>query len=181
MGNGLTTILDNFGPQIAYLWTAIVLVCYVLGLGLVGGALARYLNVSGGAQQVRHSATIWMMVSGTLMLNVPATLNVIANSYLAQNSLQSISYGSYAAAGSKLTASFVNFFFTAAAILGLIAFIRGLWLIKDVSEVQQTGTPGKAIAHILAGSMAINLPEVIRFVARTAGQDVLQFVEKFMS
>lgn len=180
MGDGLATILDNFGPQIAYLWTAIVLVSYVLGLGLVGAALARYLN-AGGAHQVRHSTTIWMMVAGTLMLNVPAMLNVISGSYLAQNSLQAISYGSYAAAGTKLTASFVNFFFTAAAILGLIAFIRGLWMLKSISEVQQTGEGGRAIMHILAGSAAINLPDVIKVLARTGGQDVLQFVEKFIS
>jgi hypothetical protein len=180
MGDGLATILDNFGPQIAYLWTAIVLVSYVLGLGLVGAALARYLN-AGGTQQVRHSTTIWMLVAGTLMLNVPAMLNVISSSYLEQNSLQAISYGSYAAAGTKLTASFVNFFFTVAAILGLIAFIRGLWMLKNISEVQQTGEGGRAVLHILAGSAAINLPDVIKVLARTGGSDVLQFVEKFMN
>ena len=122
-----------------------------------------------------------MLVAGTLMLNVPAMLNVISSSYLEQNSLQAISYGSYAAAGTKLTASFVNFFFTVAAILGLIAFIRGLWMLKNISEVQQTGEGGRAVLHILAGSAAINLPDVIKVLARTGGSDVLQFVEKFMN
>lgn len=178
-GLNLDSILDNFGPQLAGLWTTIVILCYLLGFGLCGSALTRYLNTTG--QRVSHAASIWMMIAGTLMLNAPRALDVAANSLLAQDSLQSISYGSYAAGNLALGQSFVNFFFTAAAILGLIAILRGFWLLKDVADAQQTGTGGKAIMHIVAGSMAINLVPVIKILAMTGGQDLLSTVEKFIN
>jgi hypothetical protein len=59
-------------------------------------------------------------------------------------------------------------------IVGLIAFVRGIWLLKNVGSMDQnSGGTAKALTHLLGGFVTMNIMEFSCLVGTTLGISML--------
>ena len=54
-------------------------------------------------------------------------------------------------------------------VVGLVSFVRGLFIIRDVSEGSQQASLMAGITHIVGGALAVNLGPLINAVQATLG------------
>jgi len=54
-------------------------------------------------------------------------------------------------------------------LIGLISFVRGLFIIRSVAEGNQQASMMAGVTHIVAGSVAVNLGPLINAVQTTLG------------
>ncbi|MAI63273.1 MAG: hypothetical protein CL600_00060 [Alteromonas sp.] len=59
-------------------------------------------------------------------------------------------------------------------IIGLIAFVRGMFIVREVAEGGQASLMA-AVSHIIGGAMAVNIGSVINAVQTTFGLNLLTF------
>lgn len=112
---------------------------------------------------------IWMVIAGvglwslmpminmsmaTLGMNAPQAANILTQKYSAAGG------GGFEGTIAAVLA-FVQF-------LGLIAFIRGMMILKALGE-NKDGAMGRALTHILGGSAAMNIGWTIKLLAMSIG------------
>jgi hypothetical protein len=154
------SILENILPHLSSLWEYLRLGFYVLGLGLTFWSLW---------QMAFHNRTqgldrLWPAVAaGILFLNLPAFMDALAQTFLGQNSVQTLSYQPPA----HPAQAYIRFAVFLAALAGLAALGRGLWLLKD--SAQDRGLLSRSLIHIAGGIVCINLVDTVRIIAQALG------------
>ena len=61
-------------------------------------------------------------------------------------------------------------------LVGVIAFIRGIFILRDVAEGNQQASLMAAITHIVGGAFAVNIGSVMNAMQSTFGLSVVSFV-----
>jgi intracellular multiplication protein IcmC len=54
-------------------------------------------------------------------------------------------------------------------VIGVVAFIRGLLILKELGGGRSQATMGKALSHLIGGILCINLYNAIQVLETTVG------------
>ncbi|MDR1577811.1 MAG: hypothetical protein LBT86_06265 [Deltaproteobacteria bacterium] len=155
-----TNIPQNLIPHLATLWDVLRAGFVALGLGLTLWSLWRMAIAS----RDRSRGQAWLaLVVGVLFLNIPSFLDAMSQTFLGQNSIQTLSYQPPASEAQ----SYVQFAVFLAAIVGLLGIGRGLWLLRDSGQGQ--GVLARGLFHIGGGVICVNLVETLRLIAQALG------------
>ncbi len=119
-----------------------------------------------------RSARCATFLAGVVLLQVPAWMNAVAISFFgtAETPARAIlGYGTPDASFDQLLAAV----FTIVSLTGLIAFIRGIFVLRACSDGKPSATAGSAAMHLIGGTAAWHIVAVIDAVQTTLGIQVL--------
>lgn len=173
MGQEIEQMIARIIPQLQRFWTLIFTLSVLMGLVLVAVGLYRMGKSGGRAGASSPALPKATVLIGIIILNIPAALNSLAMSTLAEPSIQALSYIPPQSAGQ----SYIRLAIYLIQIIGLCGFIRGWSLMGRI------GTSGdaafwKATTHIIGGFMAVNIVEWFRIFGFSIGgpiQDAISF------
>lgn len=138
---------------------------FVIGIIICGMALFKLKEVNDGRVTIK-TPIMWTIV-GAAMISLPASMATIANTVTAKgyhgtgllSSIQDTS-------GIPGVAEALSGVLIFVQLLGHIAFVRGLFLLKDAGAGKE-GTLGRGLTHLLGGAAAINIQTTVGILART--------------
>lgn len=133
--------------------------------------LLRALFMLPQVEQGRESASkvVWMIVAGvglwSIMPMISTSMATMGMSATDPGNILTSKYTLANGSGFDATIAAVLAF---VQFLGLIAFIRGMMILKAMGE-NKDGAMGRALTHILGGSAAMNISFTIKMLATTMG------------
>ncbi len=160
----------NFAKNIsAPLVNLIGIVAWLIGLTMEVCAVLR-VTKPGFTHKGTASGTVMMLIVGALLMSLPAAINVMENSIFNADQVgmtqewegSDLSYlDSDDTDRNERILRAINASFQYIRILGLIAFIRGLYLLKTAVDGGQASML-TSMLHIFGGVLAMNIGPVIR-------------------
>lgn len=148
--------------------------CYLGGIILIFIGISRLLkSEQDGPRGPAGIGTIMTFLVGGALLSVDRIVGSSLTSFF--NSATSMSFGElqYTAGMGDAELAHAHAVIAAiiafVAIIGWVSFIRGLFILRGVSEGNSQASMMAAITHILGGALAINLGGVIMAVQNTLG------------
>jgi hypothetical protein len=171
--------------QFASIGSLVIAVSFVIGLVLFGVGLYGFYKYGQGPDRHSIRGPILAVIAGTAMLCSGTLYSIFMRSTLepdwsasGRNALaidaSTVDLGSAETGGflatyvpDHLGATIVGFVFT----VGLIYFIWGLYLLKDIGSQSQQGSAGvaKPLTHIFGGMIAMNIMKFSCMVSATIG------------
>lgn len=157
-------------------WQAIVVVVgaamYITGIILFFMAILQFKDVAD--QKATIGKPLMFSVISAAMIASPSMIETITTTYFGSQKFQpgallsSIPTQSVAGMAEAMTSVLIF-----VQMLGVIAFFRGLLMLKGVGS-QKEGVIGKAMTHILGGVLAVNIQKTVGVLARTffSGSDL---------
>jgi hypothetical protein len=151
---------------------------FFIGVIMEASALLRITKPGFTHGKGTPGGTLAMVVIGAMLMSLPATINVLEGSIfnttqtrMVQSWDQSdLSYmsatSSSSAARNARVLSAINAAFQYIRILGLIALIRGLYLLKSAVDGGQSSMLS-ATLHMVGGVLAMNIAPVLRIFFAT--------------
>ncbi|MDB5490750.1 MAG: hypothetical protein JWO78_599 [Micavibrio sp.] len=171
---GLDDIMVNMMTDI---WPSVnVLIsvfCYLAGLILVIIGISRLLKTSQeGARGPAGFGTMMTFLVGGILLSFDAMLGAFSESFFNNNgNLQTFAVLQFSDNTTDMT--HVNNVIAACLafmiIVGLISFVRGWFIIRDVAEGNHQASLMAGMTHIFGGALAVNLGPVLNAVQLTFG------------
>ena len=170
MGAESSDIIGFIRVQVAGLLAFVFVVAAIFRLK----AFAQAQNMMSSSQGEMKGVLIYLIIGA-----------VLANFSLSQATLWRAIYetpgllhwtGSGISDISQSTKNFIGSFFDVLEIFGYIAFLRGILIVGSLGKQGAPhGTLGKAVTHVVAGLMLINLPEAFQFFGTLFGFTVVGF------
>lgn len=167
-GNHVITQLNAIMPLFGSL-------AVVVGIALVGTGIYMFYARQQNPNQYPISRCIYTIVSGTLLITFSEAYDVLKASSIDssgfgsssrnilavdQNALANINRsGGVGILGRMMPANMALMVVGWCYIIGLGAFLRGLYLIKEIGNPQAQHGFGKTITHMLGGVFLMNLTE----------------------
>ena len=138
---------------------------FVIGIIICGMALFKLREVNDGRATIK-TPIMWTIV-GAAMISLPSSIGTIATTltnqgYHGTGLLSSINDTS----GIPGVAEALSGVLVFVQLLGHIAFVRGLFLLKDAGAGKE-GTLGRGLTHLFGGAAAINIQTTVGILART--------------
>lgn len=171
---GLDDIMINMMSDI---WPAIndliSAFCYLAGLILVVIGISRLLKTSQeGARGPAGFGTVMTFLVGGILLSFDAILGAFSESMFGLGgNLQT--FGVLDFSDPTMDMTHVNNVIAACLafmiIVGLISFVRGWFIIRDVAEGNHQASLMAGMTHIFGGALAVNLGPVLNAVQTTFG------------
>lgn len=162
------TFIANLGKTIPNLMQLVTAIAYVMGMFFVINGifhLKKYGEQRSQASSEAHlkGPLIYLLV-GAALLYLPSTVRVGLSTFWTNPFPYGYENDQTGAWASLLKASFMI-----VQLIGTISFIRGLVMLTHLGGhgASQQGTLGKAIAHIVAGILCINLYDFLKTVFNT--------------
>jgi intracellular multiplication protein IcmC len=162
------TFISNLGKSIPNLMQLVTAVAYVMGMFFVINGLFHLKKYGEQRSQASGEAhlkgpLIYLFV-GAALLYLPSTVRVGLSTFWTSPypyQYQTDQGGPWA---ELLKAGFMII-----QLIGTISFIRGLVMLTHLggASAQQQGTLGKALAHIIAGILCIDLYDFLKTVFNT--------------
>lgn len=159
-------MLSNFAQTVPQLMQLITAFAYVMGMfmifkGLLG--LKQYGEArTMMSQQHELKGPLVCMAVGTALLYLPTSIQVGFNTFWSEPN----PYG-YVNQAQDQWSEIIQDGYLVMQLIGTVAFIRGLILFTHMGSHGQPGTFGKAMMHIIAGIMLINLYGFITVLQNT--------------
>ncbi|GAB5389559.1 MAG: type IVB secretion system protein IcmC/DotE [Alphaproteobacteria bacterium] len=159
------------GPLYALAFTA----CYVAGLAIAVSSLMKMTRAASAGPMGMHSpwaGPIMGLVVATMLVALPTAIDVGTESIFMGNTspLSWSDMESRIDATGGLDERVQRVIWASIMIIqfvGLIAFVRGLFLMKANAEGNSQATIGQALTHMIGGVLAINLGELIKVLEVT--------------
>lgn len=163
----IATMLINFSEALPNLMRFVTAFAYVMGFFFVVRGLLelKQFGESRSMMSQEHSLTkpLLNIFVGTMLIYLPTSVQVGMSTFWTSPN----PYG-YTAGSEDNWADLTNTAFMVVQLVGVIAFIRGLIMLTRIAGHGQD-TFGKAIAHIVAGVLCINLYQFLQAVFNTLG------------
>ena len=153
----------------------VVAVCWIMGLMLILIAALRMLKHSdsfGKGSSPVAAGTLMTFMAGVILLQLPSWLDAVSTSIFGTGKTPTsavLGYGSPDATLDEL----LQAVFTIVALVGLVAFIRGLFVLRACSDGKPSATAGSAAMHIIGGAAAWHIVAVIDALQQTLGIRIL--------
>ena len=173
----LSTILIAFVADITPGFLNLVLVvCWIMGLMLILIAALRMLKHSDsfgkGAPPAAAAGTLMTFMAGVILLQLPAWLDAVSISIFGTHKTPTSAVLGYANPDASLD-ELLQAVFTIVALVGLVAFIRGIFVLRACSDGKPSATAGSAAMHIVGGAAAWHIVAVIHALQQTLGIHIL--------
>ncbi len=172
---GLSASLQNFmnvllGPAAILLnWFG-----HIAGTVLIMIAIMRLIKSSQeGARGPGGIGTIMTFITGGALISFNTLMTAFSTSFFNNPltaSRAALQYTDGMSADEVLHAHIViSAILKFMIILGLISFIRGIFIIRDVAEGKQQASVMAGVTHMIGGSLAVNLGPLLNAVQATLG------------
>lgn len=159
--------LSEFGPAIAKMLTD---GAFVVGVFLIAAGLLALPRVEKG--QATLKAVAYRVLVGSALCSVGAALSAMSGTTGIGGGEASILAGKYAelvGGGGNKWCGAMKGVFVFVSLVGLIAFLRGLLLLKAHGEGTQGASIGRAATHLVGGSLAINITATATMLMNSFG------------
>jgi len=117
--------------------------------------------------------TLTTFVIGGILLSANTILKAISDTLFATSTTATFANLAYTTGMSTAETDAVYNVISAVLkfmiILGIISFVRGLFIIRDVAEGNQQASTMAAMTHIIGGALAVNLGPLMNAVLNTLG------------
>lgn len=154
------TMLLNMTNQFPNIYRLITALAYLMGIAFIFRGIYQ-LKVYGDLRtmmsvQTNFKATMMVFFAGTALLYAPTAFkSMMLSTFATTEVTDPMGYGPTAHSLSTLLASHAVLLFV--QLIGTISFIKGWVSLTHVSNPNGRSTMGKAITHIVAGLLAINI------------------------
>ncbi len=164
----VATMLVNFSDAVPSLMRLVTAFAYVMGFFFVikGVMDLKHFGESRSMMSQEHSLgkPITFITVGTLLLYLPASVQTGLSTFWTSPN----PYGYLSSSEANWT-DLTGAVFMVVELVGTIAFIRGLVILTQTTGHGQPGTFSKAMAHIIAGVLCINLYQFLQTIFDTLG------------
>lgn len=142
---------------------------WVMGLAISIKGILMFRDWAEGGGRTSIKVPIGLVIVGVLLIALPSTISMTqATLSLGANSGTSLlsEGGGSSVPGASAAFSGVLLF---VKLVGHIAMIRGLLILKRFAAGEQGGELGRAFTHIAGGACAINIQTTVQILANTIG------------
>ncbi len=129
-----------------------------------------------GARGPGGIGTISTFVIGAILISATTILRAISSSLFTGGgngetfTQATLAYtGTMSAAETAAAYNVVNAVLKFMIVIGMISFVRGLFIMRDVSEGQQGASTMAGMTHIIGGALAVNLGPLLNAIQTTLG------------
>jgi len=164
----LTTLITNLAQQLPQVWLLVTALSYVFGFFFVVEGILKMKKFAEQRSMMSTEASmrgplLWLFV-GAAMIYLPSSLNAGLTTFW----LNPNPFG-YENEIKEKWRDLYNACIYIVQLVGLIAFIRGLFILVHLG--QQGGQPqfGRAMAHIIGGIFLIDLYDTLQMIYATFG------------
>jgi len=173
----MTNLVQNIQDPMVYL---ISFVSFIAGTFFMIRGLQKATKYGADPRANSVTAILANIIFGALLFTVGQTVDTIMTTIFGTNSITSFDAvgnaidNMFASAGD--TTQFkaaMKAAFTFFQLIGMIAFVRGILVLKAHAEGDSQKTITQGLTHIIGGAMAINIYEFLQQVNDTFGFDFL--------
>ena len=166
----VSTMLLNFSQAVPNLMQMVTAFAYVLGFFFIirGVIELKQFGESRSMMSQEHSLAkpLMTITVGALLLYLPSSVQTGLSTFWTTPS----PYGYVSSSSSDSWSAVTNAAFMVIQLIGVIAFIKGLVMLTHLhGHGGQPGGFSKAMAHIVAGILCINLYQFLQTVFDTLG------------
>lgn len=165
----LATMLVNLSKAVPALMRLVTALAYVMGFFFIVKGVLELKHYGEGRSMMsqEHSLAkpLTFLSVGALLIYLPGSVNVGMSTFW--TSPNPYGYGPQTDTGNW--ADLTDAAFMIIQLVGTIAFIRGLLILTQMGHGGQPGNFAKAMAHIIAGVMCINLYQFLQTIFNTLG------------
>lgn len=174
---GLDQVLVNFvtniqGP-IIFLLSAL---CTIFGAIMIFVNMIKLAKFNSDAKSSAFNPIVFGTIIGALLMSVGHTLGATLSSIFGTATLSTYSTINYQPQGSFSMVQFdhaMGAVFNFLSIIGAIAFVQGLFVLRQAIEGVGQATKGQAFTHIIGGALLVNMPGFIHAIENTTGFAIL--------
>ncbi|HSW94233.1 MAG TPA: hypothetical protein VLJ15_07785 [Gammaproteobacteria bacterium] len=164
----VATMLINFSEALPNLMRLVTALAYVMGFFFIVKGLMdlKQFGESRSMMSQEHSLSkpLLAIFVGTLLIYLPASVQTGLNTFWTSPN----PYG-YLPSSEDNWTDLYSAVFMVIQLIGVIAFIRGLVMLTRVAGHGQPDTFSRAMAHIIAGILCINLYQFLQAIFETLG------------
>jgi len=166
----IQTMLINFSTAVPNLMRLVTASSYVVGLLLVGSAVMRMKHYGEMRTQMSQEHSIWGPVIEFLiaiaLLYLPSSVATMTSTFWTTPLTYVPPTGP--------NALFISAAYQVVGLIGAIAFIRGLLILKQAGSERggQQHVIGKGFAHLVGGTLCINMQATLHMFAATVGMTI---------
>ncbi len=167
----VASMLVKLSETIPSLMRLVTALSYVMGFFFITKGILELKKFGEGRSMMsqEHSLAkpLTIITVGTLLLYLPASVQTGLSTFWTSPN----PYGYLpSSSGEDNWTDLTNAAFMVVQLVGAIAFIRGIIMLTHVTgQGGQPGTFGKAMAHIVAGVLCINMYQFLQAVFQTLG------------
>ncbi len=170
-GGDLTLMLNNLMIQSIAIFDLLIAFCYLAGACFLVKGMYEFKTYGEQRTSMSQQTTIRVPIThvlvGLSLLYAPSMISIMSNSIMGQPTVI-LAYFDPAYAGADGTwAEVETAVVTLLQICGLVAFIRGFFMLSQ-TQTGPNGGVGKGLTHIFAGLLLLNLPTFMQILYNSA-------------
>ena len=170
IGGALVAAVGDIGPGLTMLLS---LIFYLLGLIVFFQGCLRLLKYSEDRFHAPSmGGTVVSFVASAVLVSLPQVLQAGGETFFPADTpvTANLGYGARAEDYDKLLAAV----FTIVWIVGVLAFVKGIYALRAASDGRAGATVGGAVLHMVGGLMAWHIVGLLDAVQTTLGISVLR-------
>ena len=167
LDGALVHMVQDIAPALTLLTGAIA---FISGLFLICSGLLAMSNIGFGQENTTKKQIAARLAVGTMLTSFATSINTILASIFGTTGATSsaaLAYNTSAldAATNAQVTGLLNAIFMWLALIGIIAILRGLWILKDLLE--KGGGLTAPLTHLIAGGMLVNMGPTVHLIEKT--------------
>ena len=148
--------------------------CFVAGMIFIMIGISRLIKTAQeGARGPGGMGTVTTFAVGGILISATTILRAFSASFFGSNITSTAANLTYTTGMTALERDAVYDVITAVLqfmiIVGMISFVRGMFIMRDVSEGNQQASLMAGMTHIIGGALAVNLGPVLNAIQITLG------------
>ena len=151
---------------------AIEAFCWIAGLAMFLAGCVRVLKHSNG-ERLNGFGTAFSFVAAAILVSLPSWITAAGESLFGSAVSRTATVIGYGTAQPEIDA-LLSAVFTIVNLVGLIAFIRGVFLLRDASDNKAGVRVHTAAMHLLGGVAAWHIHGLIEAVQSSLGIRILE-------
>lgn len=166
---GIDAMFSNFADSSIALMKLAVWSAFVIGIVVSGAGLMKLKEYGSEPGRHKFGPVLWTIATGAMLISVPGFINTATETLsLGQNTGTSLmSRGGGGGGGVPGMAGAMAGVLLFVKLIGHLAFIRGILMLKAMGEGKQGASMGPALTHIFGGAAAININATAAMLAAT--------------
>jgi len=163
-------MLDILGPS----HVVLNFFCFVAGMIFIMIGISRLIKSSQeGARGPGGMGTFGTFIVGGMLLSATTILRAFSSSLFTSPvtfTFASMQYTTgMSVAETQAAYNVISAVLQFMIIIGMLSFVRGMFILRDVAEGKQQASTMAGITHLLGGALAVNLGPMLNAVQQTLG------------